>query len=63
MCIMIANRVKEERIMNAVLAEEEFDVLEAVHEEYEDMPHEMVAEGISELIDKHMEALLVLANV
>ena len=55
--------MKEEKFMNAVLKEEEFDVREAVHEDYEDMPHEMVVEGTRELINKHMEALLALANV
>ncbi|MBQ7665312.1 MAG: hypothetical protein IJS42_01215 [Synergistaceae bacterium] len=49
--------------MNAVLEEKEFDVLEAVHEEYEDMPHEKVIEGTRALIEQHMEALRALANV
>ena len=60
---MIANPMKEGRIMNTIVVDEEFDVREAVHEEYEDMPHEMVVEGTRELINKHMEALLALANV
>ncbi len=49
--------------MNAVTEEKEFDVSEAVHEEYENMPHEKVVEGTRSLIDKHMEALRALANV
>ena len=49
--------------MNAVLANEEFKVRELAHEEYENMPHEMVVEGTRKLIDKHMEALVALANV
>ena len=46
--------------MNTVLKEEEVKV---IHEEYEDMPHEKVVAGTRELIDKHMEALVALANV
>ena len=49
--------------MNAVIEEKEFDVREAVREEYENMPHEKVIEGTRSLIDKHMEALRALANV
>ena len=49
--------------MNTVLEEKEFDVKEATHEEYEDMPHEKVAEGTRYLIEKHIEALRELANV
>lgn len=59
----ITNPLKEEKFMNTVLREEEFDVLEAVHEEYENMPHEKVVEGTRDLIEKHMEALTALANV
>ena len=59
----ITNPIKEEKFMNAVLKEEKFDVQELPREEYEDMPHEMVVKGTRELIDKHMEALVALANV
>lgn len=62
--IIVSNKnIRGGENMNAVLEEKKFDVNEAVHEEYEDMPHEKVIEGTRALIEQHMEALRALANV
>ncbi len=58
----IANTVKEENFMNTVLKEEDFDVLEAVHEEYENADNEEVMRISERLLEKHKEAYTALAN-
>ena len=48
--------------MNTVLKEEEFDVLEAAREEYEDADNEEVMKISERLLEKHKEAYTALAN-
>ena len=59
---MIANPMKEVRIMNTIVVDEELDVRESVHEEYEYIPHEEVVEITHQLIEKHRKAYTALAN-
>ena len=58
----ITNPIKEEKFMNTVLKEEEFDVLEAAHEEYENADNEEVMKISERLLEKHKEAYTALAN-
>ena len=48
--------------MSTVLEEKEFDVLEAVHEEYEDANDEEVMKISERLLKKYREAYIALAN-
>ena len=48
--------------MNAVLEEKEFDVREAVHEEYENANDEELMKISERLLNKHKEAYMALAN-
>ena len=48
--------------MNAVLEEKEFDVREAVYEEYENANDEELMKISERLLEKHKEAYTALAN-
>ncbi|MBQ3586353.1 MAG: hypothetical protein IJQ08_02175 [Synergistaceae bacterium] len=48
--------------MNAVIEEKEFDVREAVHEEYENANDEELMKISERLLNKHKEAYMALAN-
>lgn len=48
--------------MNAVIEEKEFDVREAVHEEYENANDEELMKISERLLNKHKEAYIALAN-
>ena len=48
--------------MNAVIEEKEFDVREAVHEEYENANDEELMKISERLLEKHKEAYTALAN-
>ena len=48
--------------MNVVLEEKDFDVREAVHEEYENANNDEVMKISERLLEKHKEAYTALAN-
>ena len=48
--------------MNAIIEEKEFDVREAVHEEYENANDEELMKISERLLNKHKEAYMALAN-
>lgn len=48
--------------MNAVIEDKEFDVREAVHEEYENANDEELMKISERLLNKHKEAYMELAN-